>query len=107
MSAPPAGAQPALDKLIIVGRSDGRRWTTEEIKTRLAKDRAARQTGEPIHEDPNQVSDKETRKKLELWKVISARGVAEELRWPQDSKYQLKFPDGFCLRERTPLGAGW
>lgn len=98
--------QQALDRLIIVGRSDGRKWTTDEIKARLVKDHVAKLTGEPIPENINHIADRETRKSLALWKVIAARGVVEGLNWPRDSQYQLNFPEGFCLRECTPMGPG-
>lgn len=95
------------DRLITVNRSDGFVWTTDDIRARLAKDRVARQIGEPIPEVPNLVPDEDMRKTLELWQVVVARGLMEELGWPRGCQYQLKFPDGFCLRECTPLGAGW
>lgn len=98
--------QPTADKLIYVGRSDGRKWTTEEIQARWAKDRTARKIGEPVPEDPHNVADQQIRKTLALWKVVGARGVAEALNWPRDSQYQLGFPDGFCLRECTPQALG-
>lgn len=111
MTAPSTAAggigQPAADKLIIVGRSDGRKWTTEEIQARWARDRTAMNTGDPIPENPNDVADQQIRKTLALWKVVTARGVAEALNWPRDAQYQLGFPDGFCLRECTPKAPGW
>ena len=100
-------AQAPVDRLVTVLRSDGRHWTTEEIKARLAKDRSARQTSEQIAQDPSRIPDTEARKALELWKVVTARGVAEELNWPREYQYQLAFPEGFSLRECTPLAAGW
>lgn len=114
MAAPSTGvagaagtAQQTTANLIAVGRSDGRQWTTEEIKARFAEDRTSRQVGEPVPQDPSQVADADARKALELWRVVAARGVVEELRWPREPQYQLAFPEGFCLRECTSLAAGW
>lgn len=84
MAAPTAGAgaaAPRMARLVHIGRSDGRRYTTEEINAR--RKTATKQVGEPIPEDINQIPDAETRRKVLLWKLVVATGVSEELGWPQ------------------------
>ncbi|KUI54841.1 hypothetical protein VP1G_02227 [Cytospora mali] len=104
MAAPTAGAgaAPRVARQVHVGRSDGRVYSTEEINAR--RKTAAKQVGEPIPEDFNQIADVETRKKVLLWKLVVATGLSEELGWPQDSQYQLVFPEGYCLRWQNPAG---
>lgn len=105
MAAPTAGAgaAPRMARQVHVGRSDGRAYTTEEINAR--RKTAAKQVGEPIPEDPNQIVDAETRTKVLLWRLVVATGLSEELGWPKDSQYQLVFPEGYCLRWQNPTGA--
>lgn len=94
-------------RLVHVGRSDGRFWTTDEINAQLAGKGTAKQLGEPISQDLNQVPDNRLKSLLAQWKVVVATGLAENLAWPRDAQYQVNFPEDFCLRERTPPVTGW
>lgn len=108
MTAPSTGSSGMVPqaRLVHVGRSDGRFWTLEEINTQSAVKGSPHQIGEPVSQDVSQIPDDSIRILLMKWKVVVAMGLAENLAWPRDSQYQVNFPDGFCLRECTPPGAG-
>lgn len=72
-----SGMAPA--KLVLIGRSDGCMWTTQQITAK----KGAKQVGEPIPEDLSQVADDESRKKLAEWKVVVGTGLSEEMGWPK------------------------
>ncbi|KAF3767805.1 hypothetical protein M406DRAFT_328860 [Cryphonectria parasitica EP155] len=91
-------------RLIHVGRSDGRVWTTQEINGWPKSSTAVMQVGEPITEDLNKISDNMTLVRMAQWKLALGTGLQEQLGWPHGIQYQALFPDGFCLRWRDPGG---
>lgn len=88
MAAPTtgAGSTPRVARQVHVGRSDGRAYTTEEINAK--RKAVSKQVGDPFPEDPNQIVDAESRKKVLLWKLVVATGLSEELGWPQGNQTQ-------------------
>lgn len=69
-----------MARLVYVGRSDGRWYTTEDINARKGP---VKQVGEPIPEDLNQIPDEETKRQIARWKVLVATGLSDELGWPK------------------------
>lgn len=108
MTAPSNGASGMgpQARLVHVGRSDGRFWTMEEINAQSLSKGNAKQIGEPISQDPNQIPDNRIKSILTQWKVVVATGLAENLAWPRDSQYQVNFPENFCLRQYSPSVTG-
>lgn len=108
MTAPSSGASGMgpQARLVHVGRSDGRFWTSEEISAQWSIKGNSKQIGEPIPQDLGQIPDDRIKSLLAQWKVVVATGLAENLAWPRDSQYQVNFPEGFCLRECTAPTSG-
>lgn len=79
----PGAGRASNAKLVHIGRSDALWYTTDEINAKLNGTGPARQVGEPLSQDPAQISDEETRLKVTQWKVVVGTGLSEEMGWPK------------------------
>lgn len=79
----PGAGRASNAKLVHIGRSDAIWYSTDEINAKLRAAGPARQVGEPLPQDTNQISDDEARSKVGQWKVVVGTGLSEEMGWPK------------------------